>query len=201
MNYFITAIDTNIGKTLISSVIVQKLGFDYWKPIQSGLESPTDTETVQSLVKRTDVTFHTERFRLNQPLSPHNAAELDNISIKLTDFNLPTNRNLIIEGAGGVMVPLNYEGDTMLDLMRTFPCEIIIVSKNYLGSINHTLMTCNVLKNAGLTVKGLIFSGERNKSSEKVIQIVSNLPILGYIPTLTDINKEVIDQLSRKIEL
>jgi dethiobiotin synthetase len=201
MNYFITAIDTNIGKTLISSVLVQKLGFDYWKPIQSGLESPTDTETVQSLVKRTDVTFHTERFRLNQPLSPHNAAELDNISIKLTDFNLPTNRNLIIEGAGGVMVPLNYEGDTMLDLMRTFPCEIIIVSKNYLGSINHTLMTCNVLKNAGLTVKGLIFSGERNKSSEKVIQIVSNLPILGYIPTLTDINKEVIDQLSRKIEL
>jgi dethiobiotin synthetase len=201
MNYFITAIDTNIGKTLISSVLVQKLGFDYWKPIQSGLESPTDTETVQSLVKRTDVTFHTERFRLNQPLSPHNAAELDNISIKLTDFNLPTNRNLIIEGAGGVMVPLNYEGDTMLDLMRTFPCEIIIVSKNYLGSINHTLMTCNVLKNAGLTVKGLIFSGERNESSEKVIQIVSNLPILGYIPTLTDINKEVIDQLSRNIEL
>ncbi len=201
MTYFITAIDTNIGKTLVSSILVQKLGYDFWKPIQSGLESPTDTETVKSLVKRTDCNFHTERFRLNHPLSPHNAAELDHVSIQLTDFNLPTNHNLIIEGAGGVLVPLNYNGDTMVDLMRQIPCEIIIVSRNYLGSINHTLMTCNVLKNAGLTVKGLIFSGERNVSSEKVIQTVSNLPILGFIPTLTEINKEVVDQLTNNIEL
>lgn len=196
MNYFITAIDTNIGKTILSSVLVQKLGFDYWKPIQSGLEYPTDTETVQSLVQRNDITYFPEAYRLINPLSPHAAANLENLSIELEAIIPPSSSNLIIEGAGGVLVPINNKGETMLDLIQKLDCEVIIVSRNYLGSINHTLLTCSVLKNANIKIKGIVIMGESNTESEQIISKISQLPILFHLPQVEILNKDSLLKLS-----
>lgn len=192
MNYFITAIDTNIGKTLVSSILVQHLGFDYWKPIQSGTEEPTDTQVVQSLVTREDIVYFKEAYTLSQPLSPHASAAIDGVSISLNAFKMPKSDRLIIEGAGGIMVPLNASGDCVLDLIKQLPCEVIIVTKNYLGSINHTLMTCKILKDAGVSVKGLVITGERNETSESIITKITNLPIILTIPTMSSVSKSSI---------
>ncbi len=196
MNYFITAIDTNIGKTILSSVLVQKLGYDYWKPIQSGIEYPTDTETLQSLVLREDITYFPEAYRLINPLSPHASAAMDNITIDLAAIIPPKSSNLIIEGAGGVLVPINHKGETMLDIIKKINCEVIIVSKNYLGSINHTLLTCSVLKNAHIKIKGIVIMGESNVESEQIICKITQLPILFHLPKIENLNKDSIANLT-----
>jgi dethiobiotin synthetase len=140
MNYFVTAIGTDSGKTLASAILCKALAADYWKPVQAGY--PTDSETVKNLVQSPQVHIHSERYIFKTPASPHAAAALESVHIGLQDFTLPNkiSSNLIIEGAGGCLVPLN-DRDFVIDLASKFQAEVILVSNLYLGSINHTLLT------------------------------------------------------------
>ncbi len=188
---FITGIGTGVGKTVVSSVVVEKLNADYWKPIQSGDLDQSDTLKVQSLISNSNTIFHQERFRLTEPLSPHLSAKIDGIEIKLTDFILPrTKKQLVIEGAGGLMVPLNHK-DLIIDLIAHLNAEVILVSQHYLGSINHTLLSIELLKSKGVTIKGIIFNGD-NPSSEEYIVNYSGIKKIGTIKELPHLNKENI---------
>lgn len=191
-NYFVTGIGTGIGKTLVSSILTEKLNADYWKPIQAGDLDVSDSLTVQNLLTNTKTVIHPERYRLNTPASPHYAAKLDGIEINLNDFTLPqTENNLIIEGAGGIMVPLN-EKELLLDLIIKLDVAVILISQNYLGSINHTLLSVNLLKQHHIKIKGIIFNGDENTETQRYILQYTGCKFLGHIPTISSINKESV---------
>lgn len=190
MNYFITAIGTDSGKTLASAIICEALKADYWKPVQSG--SPRDTDTVRKLITNKQTVFHPERFKLNTPVSPHASARLDGVHISLDSFELPETENvLIVEGAGGCLVPLNDE-HVMIDLMARLNLEVIVVSNHYLGSINHTLLTVEALLHHNLRIKGLIFNGDTEEETERVIIGRTKLKCLLRIKKESYINSDVV---------
>lgn len=190
--YFISGIGTGIGKTLVSAILTEKLNADYWKPIQSGDLDQSDSITVKSLISNNKTIIHPESYRLNHPLSPHLSARLDQIEIKLDRIVIPeTSNHLIIEGAGGLMVPLN-EKNLLIDLIKKLDVEVILISQNYLGSINHTLMSANVLNQYKIKVKGVIFNGPENEESQRYILQYTKLKNLGYIPNLDSVNPENI---------
>ena len=187
MNYFITAIHTDSGKTLVSAILTEMLEANYWKPIQSG--EPRDTESVMNLVSNSSSQFFKEAYLLNTPASPHASAKIDGVEIDLNKIHPPvSNKDLIIEGAGGVLVPLN-DKDMVIDIAARIPCEVILVSNLYLGNINHTLLTYELLKAKGLKIKGLIFNGESNPESERIIELYTGLKVLLRIK-----QEEMIDQ-------
>ena len=193
-SFFVTGIDTDIGKTVVSAILVEALNADYWKPIQSGDLHYTDTDKVKELVNGKTI-LHPEAYRLNKPLSPHAAAKLDNISISLTSFQLPkTNNNLIVEGAGGLLVPINEDGDYLSDIIVKLGMEIILVSKNYLGSINHTLLSIEYLKSKSISIKGIIIVGEKNESSESIITKNTEVNILHRVPMAESVTREFIKE-------
>jgi dethiobiotin synthetase len=192
MQYIIAGIGTEIGKTFISSILTESLQADYWKPIQSGALDFTDSDTVRSLISNNKTIFHPEAYRLNEPMSPHAAAAIDGIEIELSKFQLPqTDNHLIVELAGGLMVPLN-DRETNLDLIKKLNIPVILISKNYLGSINHTLLSAEILKINNVEVKGLIFNGEQNKYSEDFILNYSKLKCLGRVNFEDNIDKSVV---------
>jgi dethiobiotin synthetase len=199
---FVTAIGTGCGKTISSAILCEALKADYWKPVQSGLED-VDSEQVKQLVSNTETIFHPERYRLHTPVSPHAAAEIDKLEIKLSDFSLPNtnNQNLIIEGAGGVLVPLNYKQEYVIDLAQKFDSEIILVSNLYLGSINHTLLSIQELKRRNLFIKGIIFNGESNPASEKVILQDSGIKCLLRIEKEAFFTKNLVQQYAKKLQI
>lgn len=187
--YFITGIGTGIGKTIASAVITEKLKADYWKPIQSGDLAQSDSLTIERLISNNETIIHPETYRLNQPLSPHLSARLDGIEIELSKFQLPkTDKNLIIEGAGGLMVPLNNK-ELILDLIKHLDLEVILISQHYLGSINHTLLTINTLKQNNIKIKGIIFNGDTNLESQDYILNYTAINHIGNIPTLNSLDK------------
>ncbi|HCX24675.1 MAG: dethiobiotin synthase [Flammeovirgaceae bacterium] len=187
MNYFVTAIHTDSGKTLVSAILTEMLEANYWKPIQSG--EPRDTESVMNLVSNSSSQFFKEAYLLNTPASPHASAKIDGVEIDLNKIHPPvSNKDLIIEGAGGVLVPLN-DKDMVIDIAARIPCEVILVSNLYLGNINHTLLTYELLKAKGLKIKGLIFNGESNPESERIIELYTGLKVLLRIK-----QEEMIDQ-------
>jgi dethiobiotin synthetase len=189
---FVTGIGTGIGKTIVSAVLVEKLKADYWKPVQSGDLDDSDTAKVKSLTTNTTSVFHSEAYRLSQPFSPHKSAAIDGIAIDLQKFVPPAaNNTLIVEGAGGLMVPLN-SNHLMIDLIRQLDAEVILVSQNYLGSINHTLLSIHALKQDHIPIKGIIFNGAKDVYSEEFILEHSGLKLLGHIPELDVINKKAI---------
>lgn len=189
---FITGIGTDIGKTIVSSIIVEALKADYWKPIQSGDLSFTDTMKVQSLITNTTSVFHPESYKFKNPLSPHAAAALEDTRIDLERIKSPeTTNNLIIEGAGGLLVPLN-EKHFIIDLITHLDAEVILVSRNYLGSINHTLLTYEALKQRNIKVKGLIFNGNENLATENSIINYTKLPVLLSVNQETILTKEIV---------
>ncbi|MNK79561.1 ATP-dependent dethiobiotin synthetase BioD 1 [compost metagenome] len=199
--YFITGIGTGIGKTLVSAIVTEKLKADYWKPIQSGDLDTSDSLTISSLISNTKTVIHPESYRLRQPLSPHLSARLDGIEIDLNQIHIPvTENNLIIEGAGGLMVPLN-ETELIIDLIKKLNVEVILVSQNYLGSINHTLLSLNLLKLYGIPVKGIIFNGDENAETERYILQYSQAKKLGYVPHLSQIDREQIALAGEYISL
>jgi dethiobiotin synthetase len=174
MNYFVTAIHTDSGKTLVSAILCQALRADYWKPVQAGI--PTDSDTLRTLVP--GVTIHPEGYRLKMPASPHAAARAEGIAITRAGFTLPrTSGHLVIEGAGGCLVPLN-ETDFVIDLATWFNARVILVSNLYLGSINHTLLTYEALRARNLTPMGIVFNGTPNAESEQIILRHTALPCL-----------------------
>lgn len=190
--YIIAGISTEIGKTFISSILTESLQADYWKPVQSGALDFTDTDAVKSLISNTITVFHPETYRLTEPMSPHAAAAIDGVEINLSNFILPkTQNNLIVELAGGVMVPLNNR-ETNLDLIKKLNLPVILVSRNYLGSINHTLLSVEILKMNNIEVKGLIFNGKPNKSSEDFILNYTKLECLSRVNFEENIDKNVV---------
>jgi dethiobiotin synthetase len=187
---FITGIGTDVGKTIVAAIVCESLKADYWKPIQAGDIGKGDIETVQSLISNQQTKFHPNSYALNTPASPHYAAELDGITIELNEINEPdTNSTLIIEGAGGLLVPLNNQA-TVFDLIKD-EYHVIVVSRHYLGSINHTLMTLEMLKQKGLSYS-LIFNGNENKATEEIIQKMSNCSIIGRIDEEQSLNSNTI---------
>ena len=168
MKLFITGIGTDVGKTIVSSIIVEALQADYWKPIQAGDLDNSDTNKVEKYVSNPTTKFHKNAYALQTPASPHLAAEIDGIKIELDNITEPkTTNHLVIEGAGGIFVPLN-NSDCVIDLIQP-DYKVIVVSRHYLGSINHTLMAIEILKSRNLNVAGIVFSGDENKATELLI--------------------------------
>lgn len=189
-HYIIAGIGTEIGKTVCSAIITKALQADYWKPIQAGNLTDGDAYWVQQWVPGTEV--HTSTYALQNPLAPHTAAELDGTRIDLNAFHLPeTKNNLVVELAGGIMVPLN-EKHTNLDLIERLGLPVILVSKNYLGSINHTLMSFEILKSRNIKIAGIVFNGQTNSSGESFILNHTGLPVLLRVNEEKEINPSVI---------
>lgn len=197
--YFISGIGTDVGKTIVSAILTEALQADYWKPVQAGDLDFGDSDRVKSLVSNTKSVFHPGRFGLNTPASPHYAAELDGVEIALSDFSIPhTDNTLIIEGAGGLLVPLNSK-DTVADLIKYFKIPVILVSRNYLGSINHTMLSIELLKNKGIEIAGIIFNGDATPATENWILNNSALNCIARIPSAAEQpNKEWVREMAAK---
>lgn len=190
--FIIAGIGTEIGKTVVSAILVEALQADYWKPVQSGALDDSDTETVRSLISNSVSQFHPEAYRLSEPLSPHAAAEIDNVRIDLSTIVLPQTSNaLVVELAGGLMVPLN-DRELNLDLVQQLGLPILLVSRNYLGSINHTLLSVDACRNRNIPILGIIFNGPTVTSSESFILTYTNIPCLGRIGQETQLTRDVI---------
>ena len=193
MKLFITGISTDVGKTIASAIIVEALQADYWKPIQAGDLEHSDTHKVQSLVSNTQSQFHPNSYALQTPASPHLAAAKDGITIDLNQIQEPeTTNHLVVEGAGGILVPLN-DTQSVLDLIQS-DYKVIVVSRHYLGSINHTLLTIEALQNREIQVAGIIFSGDENSSTESIILSRTAVPCLGRIAQEPYFDSNVISE-------
>ncbi|PIY07538.1 MAG: dethiobiotin synthase [Flexibacter sp. CG_4_10_14_3_um_filter_32_15] len=208
--YFISAIGTDSGKTFISSILVEALKAHYWKPIQAGL--PKDTDQVKELVSNTESLFLEERFCLTAPMSPHAAAKIDNIKINLSDFELPKAskyKNLIVEGAGGLFVPINDgqngKTDYVIDLIEKLNLPLILVCNLYLGSINHSILSLEAIKKRNIKLKGIIFNGESNPESEQIIEnyVIHQLnsKVLLRIKQEKEISKETVKSHANQLIL
>ena len=198
--FFVSGIGTDVGKTVASAFLQLALDADYWKPVQAGDLAFGDADRVRKYTGLPAGRYFPERYRLKTPASPHYAARLDGENIELTDFTLPertSDRPLLVEGAGGLLVPIN-ERDTMLDLATHLRLPVILVSRHYLGSINHTLLSLEVLRNRGVPLAGLVFSGGRNEESARIISKMGRVPVLATLPELHEITpaalREVVDR-------
>jgi len=196
---FITGIGTGVGKTIVSSIVCEALAADYCKPIQAGLEGMTDTKLVQSLISNKRSKIHPELFRLKLPASPHIAAKEEGIKLEvsiITDYLQkllrPADAPLVVEGAGGLLVPVN-EKENMLDLIISLNASVIIVSRNYLGSINHSLLTARVLKDAGVNTAGWIFNDQFMNYENEIVNW-TKLKSLGSVPFIPDASRNIIYQ-------
>lgn len=171
---FVTGIGTNVGKTIVSAALVEYCKADYWKPVQAGDLHDSDSDKVIRLITNRISVIHPERFRLSMAQSPHRAAKHEGICIQPADFILPATKNkLIIEGAGGLFVPLSANF-LMVDLIGQLAADVALVVRNYLGCINHTLMSIHALKSKGLPLKLLVFNGTFDLDTMEVI--ISHLP-------------------------
>jgi dethiobiotin synthetase len=197
MNYFVTAIGTDSGKTLVSAILVEAWGADYWKPVQAG--RPTDTDTIRELTGDR-YTCHPEAFLLQKPASPHDAAKEEGIIIRCEDIEIPKsqNENLVIEGTGGLMVPLN-EKESMVDMIHKFQARVVLVADIYLGSINHTMLTIAKLMEEKLPVEGIIFNGPENSGSESYIMKHCPWPCMFKLRRLKKITSETVVSLAEEL--
>jgi len=196
--YFITGISTEVGKTVASAIITEALEADYWKPIQSGDLEYSDTHKVKKLISNSKTVFHPNSYALKTPMSPHASAEIDGITIEIDNIKEPSTKNhLVIEGAGGLLVPLN-DKNTLLDVIKP-DYKVIVVSRHYLGSINHTLLTVNLLKEKGFDVS-LVFSGNEHKTTEDIIKKMTTVPVIGRIEEEPYFDKNVIKEYADKFK-
>lgn len=186
----IAGIHTGIGKTLCSAILCEALGYDYWKPIQAGDLDNSDSIFIKNHVSNLKCTIHQEAYRFQTAASPHFAADTEGVVIEKEKLKLPlTNNNLIVETAGGIMSPLG-KNFLNIDLIKHLNLPVILVSENYLGSINHTLMSVFALKQQQIPIKGIVFNGDVVQSSVDFILEYTELPLLFSIPRMEDLNKE-----------
>lgn len=186
----VTGIGTGVGKTVASAIIAEAINAAYWKPIQAGDLDFTDSMTVRHLSP--EVTVLPEKYLLSKAMSPHAAAAVDDLKIELNQLALPDiTNNLVVEGAGGLMVPLNSDGLLFADVFDYWNLPVVIVSRHYLGSINHTLLTLEVLKNRQIPVHGVLFNGDENQSAESIIAS-KGVRILGRIPEAISLDRDFI---------
>ncbi|MBG6234003.1 dethiobiotin synthetase [Pedobacter sp. CAN_A7] len=190
---FVTGIGTGVGKTIVSAILTEQLKADYWKPVQAGDLECSDRDRVSSLVSHQQTVFHGETYRFKLAASPHKAAQFENTKIKLTDFTLPhTGNQLVIEGAGGLMVPLS-DKFRMIELIQHFDAAAILVIRNYLGCINHALLSMEALVNRNIMVRGVIISGEMDEATKSILH--RYFPAETYvakIPEFKNLNKQSI---------
>lgn len=197
---FVTGTDTDVGKTIVSAILVAGLQAVYWKPVQSGVTASagaaenTDSKWIQSVLKLSDDRICKERHLLSEPLSPHAAAKIDGIKIDLDDFELPDTggRPLIVEGAGGVLVPLN-DRHLMLDLMEKLSLPVVVVARSGLGTINHTLLTLRALNERGLTVLGVVMNGPKNNSNREALEHFGGCRVLAELEPMQVLSREKIE--------
>ena len=196
--YFITGISTEVGKTIVSAIITEALEADYWKPIQAGDLDNSDTHKIEKLISNSKSVFHPNSYALQTPMSPHAAAKIDGVSIKTDKITTPkTNNTLVIEGAGGLLVPLN-DTHTILDLIQP-DYKVIVVSRHYLGSINHTLLTVKLLQEKGFDVS-IIFSGNEHPSTEEIIKKMTGIPVIGRVNEEPYFDKNVVKEYADKFK-
>ena len=197
--YFITGIGTEVGKTIASAIVTEALEADYWKPIQAGDLEHSDTHKVEEMISNSRTVFHPNSFALKTPMSPHAAAEIDGVEISSEAIKQPETQNdLVIEGAGGLLVPVSHT-QTIADLIKRNH-KVILVSRHYLGSINHTLLTAEALKRRGLNCIGIIFSGDKNPSTEEIIQEMTGLPVLLRIAQENTFDKSTIKKYAQLLQ-
>jgi dethiobiotin synthetase len=198
---FVTGIGTDVGKTVASAVLVQALGADYWKPVQAGGLDHTDSDEVRRLVTNPRSVFHSERHRLLMPASPHRAAAAENRTISPTDFQLPaTDNHLVVEGAGGLLVPL-APGFLVADLVQQLGLGVVVVSRHYLGSINHTLLTLEALRQRGIPIRGLVFNGGEDGPTEQAILHHTPAPVLFRLEAEPELTPEVVARYAAQVHL
>lgn len=199
--YFITGTDTEVGKTVAAAWMMMMLDGVYWKPVQSGLEGPVDRRTVQTLTGFDDSRFYPSRLELSQPLSPHEAAWRDGVRINLDDFELPAARRpMIVEGAGGVLVPLN-EKEFMIDLIARLGLPAVLVCRSTLGTINHTLLSLEALRARDIPVAGLIVSGSKTPHNRAALEEYGRVPIIAEIDELNPLNRAALESIKPEIAL
>ena len=193
--------DTDVGKTIVSSFFVQGLKGIYWKPIQSGTEEGTDTKTVCKLLDLEPNRHLTERYKFKAPVSPHWAAEKESRFIEPTSLNLPElDKIIIIETAGGLMVPLNRNW-LQIDQLKVWGAPITLVARTGLGTLNHTLLSLEALKNRNLDVLGIVLNGPPHNDNPKTLEQFGNTKILAILPTFKTVTSEALSQEWKKQEL
>lgn len=198
--FFVSGIGTDVGKTIVSSVLCELLFANYWKPVQSGELDNTDSMKVERLVSFESFQYFPEQFRLTQPLSPHVSAKLDGVHIEATDFIFPEfTGNLIVEGAGGLMVPVNENGLLYCDLVAEWKLTTILISRHYLGSINHTLMSIETLRNRNIPILGIIYVGDELPMTEDIIFTKTQIPSLFHVPIFETLTKETISTFAAQL--
>jgi dethiobiotin synthase len=189
---FITGTDTGVGKTLLSSLLVAALDREYWKPIQTGASEGTDRETVVRLAGIPTHRAHPEAYIFEPPVSPHLAAQWKGIEIDIDRIQRPSSsKAIIIEGAGGILVPINSR-HFMSDLARHLGASLVVASRTALGTINHTLLTLNAIRNADLKIAGVVMIGEENNDNRRAVEQYGNAPVIGWIPRLERIDRETL---------
>ena len=194
--FIISGIGTDVGKTVASAIISQALNATYWKPVQAGDLDWSDTMKVDNWTDDKVIVLK-EQFRLTAPMSPHAAAFLDGVSITQDAFVIPqVEGNLIIEGAGGLMVPVNNEGLLYIDLFQSWNLPVILISRQYLGSINHTLLSIGALKSRNIPIEGIVFVGEENKATESIILNTTGVHFIARIPLANEVNSTFIQDQS-----
>lgn len=196
--YFITGISTEVGKTIVSAIITEALEADYWKPVQAGDLDNSDSHKVEKLISNSKSVFHPNSYALQTPMSPHAAAKIDKVAIEIDKITAPkTNNHLVIEGAGGLLVPLN-DTHTILDLIQP-DYKVIVVSRHYLGSINHTLLTVKLLQEKGFDIS-IIFSGNEHPSTEEIIKKMTGVRVIGRITEEPYFDKNVVKEYADKFQ-
>ncbi|MEW5677510.1 dethiobiotin synthase [Flavobacterium enshiense] len=199
MKLFITGIGTDVGKTIASAIITEALEADYWKPIQAGDLTNSDSHKIRVFLSNPKTKIFDNAYALQTPASPHLAAELDRVAIKLKQIKEPITKNhLVVEGAGGIFVPLN-DTDCVIDLIQP-DYKVVVVSRHYLGSINHTLLTIEALQNRKLAIAGIVFNGDENPSSEAIILKKTGLKMLGRIENEPYFDSNVIRYYAEKFK-
>lgn len=196
MQVFITAIGTDSGKTVVSAIFTQALGAMYWKPIQAGF--PRDTETVQQLVGNPKSRFLNEAYLLTQPMSPHAAAQIDEVLLKVENIQKPESTHLVVEGAGGILVPIN-DTQFVIDIAAHLNLPVVLVCNLYLGSINHSLLSLMELQRRNVPLLGIVFNGPPNAASEHIIEQYAQVPVLLRIPQSENVSPEWISAQAKTL--
>jgi dethiobiotin synthetase len=191
---FVAGIGTGVGKTLVSAILAEALQADYWKPVQTGTIVSTDKDEVEMLVSNSVTKAFDNALDFLHPYSPHYAAAIEGRSIELSQIKIPTTNNrLVVEGAGGLLVPLN-SNHLMIDLVKEMAIPVVLVAKHYLGSINHTLLSVESLKQRGIPLAGIVFNGDKFADNEEIIITHTKVPVIGKIEFGDEINREFVKQ-------
>lgn len=197
---FVTGTDTGIGKTVVSALLTAGFTATYWKPIQSGLIEETDTEFVKRITGLPTDNFVQERYRLQEPLSPHASAKIDGVSISLSDFEIPEyeTEHFIVEGAGGLMVPINDEA-MIIDLIEYLDLPVLLVARSELGTLNHTFLSLEALRNRKIPIIGVIMNGPKNESNRKAIEKYGDIKVIGEIESIKSMNSKMLISIFKNL--